>query len=68
MVGFNSTFQSVVEGGTVQVCVRVISPPDIGDAAIYLEVLSSTNPAHYPADAPIASKLLSYNVSNHPPL
>ena len=43
MVGFRDTSFDVTEGESIQICVDVISPPDIGDAVIYLEVLPSSD-------------------------
>ena len=40
IVGFEQTSYDVVEGEEVNICVEVISPPDIGSTEIYVEVIS----------------------------
>ena len=43
VVGFRDTSFDVTEGESIEICVDVISPPDIGDAEIYLQVLPSSD-------------------------
>ena len=43
VVGFRDTSFDVTEGESIEICVDVISPPDIGNALIYLEVLPSND-------------------------
>ena len=38
MVGFERDSYDVSEGGSVTICVEIISPDDIGGAQLYLEV------------------------------
>ena len=40
IVGFERTSYDAVEGEEVNICVEVISPPDIGSTEIYVEVIS----------------------------
>ena len=40
IVGFEQTSYDVVEGEEVNICVEVISPPDIGSTEIYVEVIA----------------------------
>ena len=39
MVGFEQTQYAVAEGGTANICINVISPPDIGSTKVYVEVI-----------------------------
>lgn len=39
VVGFEQTQYAVAEGGTAKICIYIISPPDIGSAKVYVEVI-----------------------------
>ena len=43
MVGFERGSYNVSEGGSVTICVEIISPDDIGGAQLYLEVEAIEN-------------------------
>ena len=54
-VGFVETVYTVTEGGSVDVCVRLIRPVEnIGDATIHLEVIDE-DPLVIPTDGSRAS-------------
>ena len=41
VVGFERTLYTITEGGSASICVEIISPQDIGNAVVYLEVVAS---------------------------
>ena len=45
MVGFEHTSYTVTEGESVMICVQIISPADIGNAEVFLQVTSGGVPA-----------------------
>ena len=58
VVGFVETSFTVIEGGTVTVCVKLVSPEgNIGDAQVWLEVIDENSP-FIPADGTRASQFL----------
>ena len=64
VVGFHDTSFDVTEGESIQICVDVISPPDIGNAEIYLEVLPSND---LPSGVTSASKTPWCGFFTYPP-
>ena len=43
MVGFERDLYNVSEGGSVTICVEIISPDDIGGTQLYLQVEAIEN-------------------------
>ena len=64
VVGFRDTSLDITEGESIEICVDVISPPDIGDAEIYLEVLRSSD---LPSGVTSASKTPWCGFFTYPP-
>ena len=56
MIGFENTSYTVAEGESVEVCVIVKDPPDIGGVELFVQVVNNTNTSVLPADADVASK------------
>ena len=56
MIGFENMSYTVAEGESVEVCVIVRDPPDIGGVQLFVQVVNNNDTSVLPADAGVASK------------
>ena len=56
MIGFENTSYTVAEGESVEVCVIVRDPPDIGGVELFVQVLNNNDTSVLIADAGVACK------------
>ena len=50
MVGFEQNAYSIAEGESLEICVTIISPDDIGSTRVFLEVLPDEDAAENEAE------------------
>ena len=53
MVGFEKSSYSIAEGESLEICVTIISPDDIGSTTVLLEVVLDEDAAENTASKPV---------------
>ena len=56
MIGFENTLYAVAEGESVEVCVVLRDPPDIGGVELFVQVVNNNDTSVLIADAGMACK------------